>query len=173
VLKKLLSQPNTQASERHNAAPLTGLNLSLLQSDPPDGTELRQANALFLTEVQKARDLPSPVKRYAARITQAFEATFTKNTTLRNETTRQQKLLQSRKKRTTGKRVVLKGKFVFSTQEVLEVARKAEEATADKPSRKQRRMQPEAIEIESQVVKPLKNISSDSDLDCIIVEQRK
>ncbi|KYG40015.1 hypothetical protein M433DRAFT_98540, partial [Acidomyces richmondensis BFW] len=109
VLKKLPSQPNTQASERHNAAPLTGLNLSLLQSDPPDGTELRQANALFLTEVQKARDLPSPVKRYAARITQAFEATFTKNTTLRNETTRQQKLLQLRKKRTTGKRVVLKG----------------------------------------------------------------
>ncbi|KYG39838.1 hypothetical protein M433DRAFT_9803 [Acidomyces richmondensis BFW] len=84
-----------------------------------------------------------------------------------------QKLLQLRKKRTTGKRVVLKGKFVFSTQEVLEVARKAEEATADKPLRKQRRIQPEAIEIESQVVKPLKNISSDSDLDCIIVEQRK
>jgi len=40
VFKKLPVQPGTQALEQHNATPHTGLDLSLLLSDPPDGTEL-------------------------------------------------------------------------------------------------------------------------------------
>ena len=125
VLEKLLAQPAPQASEPHHTTLPLGLNLSLLQSDPPDGTELREANALFISEVDKAGDLPPLVKRYAARLTQAFESMCAKNTTLRKENTAQREILQTRKSRTTGKRIGLKGKFVFSTQEVLEIARKA------------------------------------------------
>ena len=126
--------------EPYSTTPSLGLDLSLLQSDPPDGTELRKANALCLAAVESAEDLPMLAKRYISRLTQAFKATCTKNTTLRIENAKQRETLQSRKKQTTGKRVALQGKFVFSTQEVLEVAQQAEMATADKTSRKRRCM---------------------------------
>jgi hypothetical protein len=81
-------------------------------------------------------------------------------------------MLQTRKGRTTSKRVALKGKFVFSTQEVLEVAREVERATADKTSHKRRRTQSIATEIEEQEVEAFENVSSSSDSECIVVAQR-
>jgi hypothetical protein len=173
VLAKLPVQHASQASEPHSTTPLTGLDLSLLQSDPPDGTELREANALCLAAVDSAVDLPTPAKRYISRLTQAAEALCSKNATLRAEMVKQKEMLQIRKKRTTGKRVALKGKFVFSTQEVLEVAREAEKATAGKPLRKRPRKQPTAMQIEEQENEVLQNVSSSSDSDCIVVVQRR
>jgi hypothetical protein len=67
----------------------------------------------------------------------------------------------------------LKGKFVFSTQEVLKVACKAEEATAEKTSRKRRRIQPVATEIEEVIEEALKDESVNSDSDCTVVLQRQ
>ena len=48
----------------------------------------------------------------------------------------QDELLRTRKVRKTGKRVALKGRFVFSTKEVLEIARQAEEESRGKKSKK-------------------------------------
>jgi len=173
VFEKLPVQPGTQALEQHNATLYTGLDLSLLLSDPPDGTELRQANALCNSDMQKAENLPTPVKRYIARLTQAFEATCSKNAMLRKENTKQRALLKIRKRRATSKRVALNGRFVFSTQEVLEIAREAEKATADKSTRTRRHKRPVAVEIEEQENEPLESISSNSESDCIVVQSHK
>ena len=173
VLEKLSAVHGSQALESQNSTTLLGLDLPLLQSDPLDGTELRQANALFVAEIQEAEELPLPVKRYAARMTQAFEAMCAKNTTLRMETAKQQEVLRARKSRKTGKRVSLKGKFVFSTQEVLEVAQKAEEATASRTTRSRLRKRATAIESDAHAVEVLEDVSSDSDSDCIVVLQGK
>jgi hypothetical protein len=62
---------------------------------------------------------------------------------------------------------------VFSTQEVLEVAREAEKATVSKTSRKRLRKQPMPAEIEEQENEVLKNVFSDSDSGCIAVVQRR
>lgn len=62
---------------------------------------------------------------------------------------------------------------MFSTQEVLEMARKAKEATAAKTPHKRRRTQPTATEIAEQETELIENVSSDSDSDCIVVLQRK
>lgn len=97
VLEKLPAQPASLASEPHHTTLPLGLDLSLLQSDPPDGTKLREANALFVSEVQKTVDLPAQVKRYAAWLTQAFELMCAKNTTLWKENTAQREILQIRK----------------------------------------------------------------------------
>jgi hypothetical protein len=173
VLKKLDMLPHLPTSEPHLPTQQHGLDLSLLQSDPPDGTELREANASCIAEVQNADGLASPVKRYISRLTRAFEATCSKNTALRKENTEQRELLQTRKKRNTGKRVALKGKFVFSTQEVLEIAREAEKATAEKGTRTRRRKVPTGEKIEQQEDEVIENRSGDSDSDCIVVVQRK
>jgi hypothetical protein len=113
------------------------------------------------------------VKRYIARLTQAFEAAFSKNATLRKENTKQRELLKTRKRRTTGKRVALNGKFVFRTQEVLETAKQAEEATAKKTSRKRRRKDSISVEIERGKENIIENVSNDSDPDYIVVGQRR
>ena len=57
------------------------------------------------------------------------------NVTLQRQAKEQQDLLQARKARKTGKRVELKWWFVFSTQEVLEIAKVAETETAKKKTR--------------------------------------
>jgi hypothetical protein len=67
----------------------------------------------------------------------------------------------------------LTGKFVFSTQEVLEIAREAEKATAEKGTRARRRKVPTGEKIEQQEDEVIENISGDSDSDCIVVVQRK
>ncbi|KYG39638.1 hypothetical protein M433DRAFT_542188, partial [Acidomyces richmondensis BFW] len=48
-----------------------------------------------------------------------------------------------RKVRKKGKRVALKGKFLFSTQEVLDIARAAEQGTAAKNSHRRRHTHPQ------------------------------
>jgi hypothetical protein len=50
-------------------------------------------------------------------------------------------LLVSRKNRKKGKRVAIHGKFAFSTQEVLEIARQAEEHATTKPGWRGRALQ--------------------------------
>jgi hypothetical protein len=173
VLEKLQAPQPPQALEPCISTPHHGLDLSLLQSDPPDGTELRVANALCITENENADDVPLSVKRYISRLTRAFEATCSKNATLRKENAEQRELLKIRKNRTTGKRVALKGKFVFSTQEVLKTAREAEKAIANKTSCKRRCKVSIDVENEREQENTLEHVSSDSDSDCIVVMQRR
>jgi hypothetical protein len=103
---------------------------------PLDGTQLRKANSLCLSAIENATDLPTPAERYISRLTQATEVMSSKITTLWTELSKQKELFKTRKRRTTGKRVALDRKFVFGTQEVLGIAREAEKATVEKPSRK-------------------------------------
>jgi hypothetical protein len=63
VLKKLDVLPHLPTSELYLPTQQYGLDLLLLQSDPPDGTELPEANALCVAQVQNADGLASPVKR--------------------------------------------------------------------------------------------------------------
>ena len=91
---------------------------------------------------------------------------------LRKENIEQTELLQLWKKRINGKRVSLQGKFVFSTQEVLEVAKEAERRVMEKATRTRRRKKPTGVKIEEQVDEPLENTLSVYDSDCIIVAGR-
>jgi hypothetical protein len=150
----------------------SSLDLSLLYSSPPEGTELRQANTLFNAQIRDVDGVPSPAKRYAERMTRAFEITQSELTTIRKELAEQRDLLQTRKKRKIGKRVGLKGKFVFTTQEVLDIVKVAEEETAAKKSRKRPRKRSISVEIEEDEEDDIENIPSDSESDCIIVADR-
>ncbi|KAK1807247.1 hypothetical protein LTR12_018409, partial [Friedmanniomyces endolithicus] len=83
------------------------LDLSLLDSSPPDGTELRQANAVVSTAL-RGSTLESPVRRFIERTGAALEKTQSENVLLRKENNEQRELLQQRKERKRGKRVALK-----------------------------------------------------------------
>jgi hypothetical protein len=88
---------------------------------------------------------------------------------LRRELAEARELLRSRKNRRKGKRVALQGKFVFSTQEVLEIARQAEENAATKQGRRRPRTTAINVEISGDEDEVLEIVRSNSESDCIIV----
>ena len=136
VLRTLQSQPTVGGEPPSTLTEQSHLDLSLLDSSPPDGTELRAANATLTATLKKATSLPSPARRYTERMAQAYETTHAELLAARRLIVEQQELLNRRKQRTKGKRVALKGKFVFSTKEILKIARDAEAATAARSSKK-------------------------------------
>ena len=69
VLEKLQLQPTATQLSLSTPTNITPLDLSLLDSSPPNGTELRQANAVLNAEIIALNSLRSPVKRYIARMT--------------------------------------------------------------------------------------------------------
>ena len=118
--------PNrTKSASDRTKTPIneTNLDLSLLISSPPDGTELREANKLLIFALDEAPGLSDSVRRYTARLATMAESTYTELITARKELKSAKENLNTRKKPTKGKRVALEGKFVFSTQEVLDIAR--------------------------------------------------
>jgi len=90
------------------------LDRSLLDSSPPEGTELRQATSL-VNSIVCSSTLETPVKRYIERSGAAFERTTSENALLRKENAEYRELSRVRKERKKGKRVAIKGKFVFNT----------------------------------------------------------
>jgi DDE superfamily endonuclease/Tc5 transposase DNA-binding domain len=172
VLDKLAATPTPPPLPPQTPGQSSSLDLSLLHSSPPEGTELREANALFNSQIRDVDGVPSPAKRYAERMTRALETTQSELVTIRNELAEQRELLQCRKKRRKGKRVALKGKFVFSTQEVLDIVKASEEETVAKKSRKRLRKGSISVEIEEDERVELENVSSDSESDCIIVAKK-
>ena len=152
---------------------VSALETTLLASSPPNGTDIRKANEELLETVRKSTNLPSPIKRYIARLTSTFEKSNTERVLLRNENTEVRELLQYRKSRTRGKRVAIKGKFVFNTREILEVVEKAEAEASTKKSKKRRRTKSPTPIIDDEVEEVLENLSEESEGDCIIVAYRR
>ena len=152
---------------------VSALETTLLASSPPLETDIRRANEELLETVRNATDLPSPAKRYIARLTSTLEKSNTKVTLLEKENTEVRELLQYRKERTKGKRVAIKGKFVFNTREILEVVEKAEAEASTRKSKKRRRTKSPALEIEEEEEEVLEIQSEESEEECIIVAQRR
>ena len=128
------------------------LDLSLLASSPPEGTEVRRANALVASIVRDSK-ITSPAKRYLERTGSALERVVSENALLRKENKELRELAQKRKERKTGKRVMVKGKFVFNTQEILDIVRTAEAeavAKATKKGSRKRKRSPEKEEEEEE-----------------------
>jgi hypothetical protein len=148
------------------------LDRSLLDSSPPEGTELRQATSLVNTIVRSST-LETPVKRYIERSGAAFERTTSENALLRKEIAEARELLQVRKERKRGKRVVVKGKFVFNTKEILELVEEAEIEASKRKSKKKRIVESTTPGIEEEEEEDIESNSPESESDCIIVASSK
>jgi hypothetical protein len=108
-----------------------------LDSSLLEGTELRKATSLVNSFVRSST-LETLVKRYIERSGSALERTTSEHALLRKELTEAKDLLRVRKERKKGKRIAVKGKFVFNTKEILELVEEAE-VEASKGKLKKRR----------------------------------
>jgi hypothetical protein len=144
------------------------LNRSLLDSSPPEGTELREATSL-VNRIVRSSTLETPVKRYIERSGSALERTTSEIALLRKENAEYRELLRVRKERKKGKRVAIKGKFVFNTKEVLELVEEAEAEASKGKSKKRRTTKAIIPEIEEGEEEDIEDDISESESDCIIV----
>lgn len=85
VLEKLPIKSATPDLPPHTPPLQCDLDLSLLDSSPPEGTELREASMLLDSTIESIPRVPSPIKRYTERMTRAFETTHTELITLRKQ----------------------------------------------------------------------------------------
>jgi hypothetical protein len=74
-----------------------------------------------------------------------------------------------RRERKKGKRVAIKGKFVFNTQEMLEVVENAEAEASKGKAKKRRTTRATTPEIEDEEEEDIEENTSESESDCIIV----
>lgn len=135
VLERIPQNPSDPALRIHHASDTTNLDLSLLQSSPPEPIELSRSNKRFTETLRECPDVVSPVKRYAERMTRLCESQNATIAILSKELTQQAELLRKRKKATKGKRVRLDGVHVYTTEEILRVAREEEAKAATKRPR--------------------------------------
>jgi hypothetical protein len=144
------------------------LDRSLLDSSPPEGTELREALSL-INSIVRSSTLETPVKRYIERSGSALERTTSEVALLRKELTEARELLRVRKERKKGKRVAVKGKFVFNTKEILEIVKRAEAEEPRRKSKKGRVTRAITPEIEDGEEESIDEDIYESESDCIIV----
>lgn len=169
VLEKANLHPNTTPLHPCTPTNSTPYDISLLDSSPPDGTELRHANAYVISELESSNMLTSPIKRYMKRALHAYEMSNTTQTTMRKELAEKDKLLRTRTKRTTGKRVRLDGTFLFSQEKVVEILREAEAHIAGRKAKKRRKSKHTPSEIQDDREDMYENELVQSDDDCIVV----
>lgn len=111
--------------------------------------------------------LASPAKRYVDRVTCMAETQNTELLILRKQLQEKEELLQARKAHKRGKRVRLEGTFVYSTQDVLDVAREVEtKLVAKRPRGRPRKRPVEEVE-EEEDAEVLGNSSSASDNELV------
>ena len=106
-------------------------------------------------------------------MTQAYEIATSELTTLRRTIAAQSELLQDRKKPKSGSRIKNKGKFIYSTQEVLHSTREAETKTARKKLKRDGNPQALIERNKDMQVDILENEDSDSGSSGIIIVARR
>ena len=119
----------------------------LLTSSPPDPSTLHTTNQAFLSDFTSS-DINQKYKNHVRRLSGITEHLQTEVTILKKELTEIKAIYGKRKERASGKRVILKGKTVVSTEEVQKALAEAEHTTRKKRKVKTRKQKRQALESE-------------------------
>src|SRR5579859_2932468 len=105
---------------------------SLIDSSPPDGTELRRTNTAFRQRLGLETPLKTPERSYAFRLTIMAEKLSAQVSLLEHENTELKRLNAQRKEQTRGTRVALKDRLLLTAEELRETARALQEMEEEK-----------------------------------------
>jgi len=169
VLEKLATSSTPEPKAPRTPGQPMSLDTSLLDSSPPTGTELREANAVLHSELRKGGTIASPTRTYIERTSRALEAAQSEPAILRKRLSDQQELLPTRKKQKKGKRVALQGKIVFTTSEIIKIARQAEEPKKKGKLHSRSQKKTTVLAVIEDKENKFESVSSESESDCIVV----
>ncbi|KAF2715876.1 hypothetical protein K431DRAFT_236672, partial [Polychaeton citri CBS 116435] len=97
------------------------LDKSLLDSSPPEATELHTANSVFLSRLDSPQLPKTPIKHCVKRVTCQLELRCSDAVIGETYIKSLELALQDTKVRRNTKRVALEGKFIYTTNEVIEI----------------------------------------------------
>ena len=115
----------------------SALDLLLLANFFPNGIELRNANHAFKFTLQKSTDLFFPAKHYSKWMIQMYEIIHNKTITMHKKLKQQKIFFETCKKHSKNKKITLQNKFVFTTEEILQITKKTKSINAIKSVQKQ------------------------------------
>jgi hypothetical protein len=144
-----------------------------VNSSPPDATSLRSANELLNSTINSDAIPTTPVRRYIRKLTAGAEQLQARSIVHQHDANNLRSIIKKRTNRTKGKRVVLKGQFHVSTQELCDAVAAAEKDTKTR-ARKRRKKKGKGISYETESEGDIEEGTQDefeSDTeDCIIVD---
>ena len=133
---RILSQipePDTTSTPPPNQ-PISN-TLELLTSSPPDALVLYSTNIVLNTKIAAAPD-KTPIRTHIHRLSGIAEQLHAENAILRKDNAEIRAALSARKERESGKRKIIKGISLVTTEEVIAAVEKAE-ITSKKRKKKQ------------------------------------
>jgi len=89
-----------------------------INSSPPDATTLQEANKLLLSTIESGAIPSTPIRKYIRKLASGTEQLRAKSIVYQHDANNLRSIIKKRTTRTKGKRVVLKGHFHISTQEL-------------------------------------------------------
>jgi len=127
--KSAIPRPTTPSSEPKTP---TSFENVLLEGSSIDASALHSLNISLKEMLLTKEPLQTPVRKYVPRLASTAEWLLAENVILKLELAKSKALLSKRKCREGGKRVILKGKIVISTTEVLKLFEEAETVSKNK-----------------------------------------
>jgi hypothetical protein len=162
----------------HPEQPITSSEHAVLDrvwmnSSPPEPSTLRRANNLLRTSLGSGTSLDSPLRRYVTKLADGAEQLTTRHIINKSETNKLRSIIQLRKRRSKGKRVLLRGHFHVSTAELRDAVIQAELDTRKKSKQSDNKKRKNALndtESDEEVAEDMDE-EFDTDIeDCIVVD---
>lgn len=123
-----------------------------VNSSPPDEEMLRTANSLFNSAINSRTVPTTPVRQYIRQLAAGTEQLRARSIVHQHDANNLRSIIKKRKTRIQGNRVVLKGHFHISTQELCDAVVEAEKATKRRAGKKAKlKSKANSYEVESEV----------------------
>jgi hypothetical protein len=118
----------------------------LVTSSPPDSTRLHSANKAF-NDALVNNSLATPLRQHGRRLSGIAEQLHASNVLLRKENSELKQVLSKRTERLSGKRLILKGQFIATTEVLQAKLAAAEHSTKQKKAKKPQKKVVSRVEI--------------------------
>jgi hypothetical protein len=173
ALRTIEKETTPEAETPEIPTPYEAFDRVFVNSSPPDAQSLQKANELLLSTIE-SRTIPStPVRKYIRKLAFGTEQLRAKSIVHQHDANNLRSIIKKRTTRTKGKRMVLKGHFYISTQELLKGVKGAELDTKTRAKKKVKtkgkKVSYEA-ESEEDIEEEAMDESESEAEDCIIVD---
>ena len=173
VLRTITREITLQVERLQTLTQFDIFNQVFINSSPLDIIILREANELLNSTINNYTTIITLVRQYIQKLTTGTEQLRAQTIVYQHDTNNLRSIIKKRRTRTKGKRVVLKGHFHISTQELCDAVVEAEKATK-RQVRKKAKTKGKADSYETESERDIEEEDQDESenkvRDCIIVD---
>jgi hypothetical protein len=173
ALRTLARDPTPEVERPKTPSQFDIFKQVFVNSSPPDEATLRTANELLNSTIDSCTVPSTPVRQYIRKLATGTEQLRARSIVHQHDANNLRSIIKKRTTRKKGKRMVLKGHFHISTQELCDAVAEAEKATKTQV-RKRRKSKGNAMvyeaDVDEELEEEVEDGSESENGDCIIVD---